>query len=290
MNLFIFGLGYSALHFARTHREKYGDIFGTAREPGKCEAISALGIPAFVFSPNACDPSIYAALDRCEAIISSIPPDALGDPVMRVFESVLLEMRPLQRVIYLSTVGVYGDHKGGWVDEAAELKAVNERSKRRVDAENAWMSFARKHGCELHILRLAGIYGPGRNAIENLRAGKARRIVKKDQVFNRIHVEDIGRAIQACLTLPISGGVHIWNIADNEPSPPQDVVSLAAELTGLLAPPEIDFDTADLTPMARSFYGENKRISNRAMREGLGIRLAYPSYREGLQALIKSST
>ena len=289
MKVFIFGLGYSALHFVHIFHEDFSGISGTVRHTEKCEALEPLGIKAFVFSAESCDPAAGAALLQCDAVIVSIPPDGQGDPVLGAFNSVLQSMTRLQRVIYLSTVGVYGDHQGLWIDETAELNPVSERSKRRIDAENEWQAFARKRGCDLHILRLAGIYGPGRNAIENLRAGKARRIIKKDQVFNRIHVEDIGRAIQACLASSLPTGVHIWNIADNEPSPPQDVVTYAAALSGLPPPPEMPFETADLSPMARSFYGENKRISKRAMREDLGVQLAFPSYREGLQGLAKNS-
>ncbi|MCP4383064.1 MAG: NAD(P)-dependent oxidoreductase, partial [Hyphomicrobiales bacterium] len=183
---------------------------------------------------------------------------------------------------YLSTVGVYGDHGGGWIDETAPLRPRPGRSQNRVDAEQAWQTLAAARTCPLGIHRIAGIYGPGRNAFVNLSKGKARRLVKPGQVFNRIHVADIARTLAASLECPAS---RIYNLADNEPAPPQDVVTFAADLMGVAPPPEVPFEQAELSPMARSFYGENKRVSNRRIREELGVALAYPTYRQGLTAL-----
>lgn len=286
MNLFIFGIGYSALHFARQHRNGFVRVAGTIRDADRCEDLRRENIDAFQFNPSFVDPHIVGALQESDDIIISIPPDIASDPVLKHFGRVITTMPLLKRVVYLSTVGVYGDHQGQWIDETTLPRPTSERSKRRLDAERNWTAIARARGFDLHILRLAGIYGPGRNAIANLRDGKARRIVKKDQVFNRIHVEDIARTISACLARPISGDTMIWNVADNEPAPPQDVVAYASNLVGVEPPPAINFEDAEMTPMARSFYGENKRVSNRAMREDLGVELAYPTYREGMASLV----
>lgn len=285
MNLFVFGLGYSALHFVRHHRNGFVRIGGSVRSAEKREALRGERLEAFIFNNDEIQPELKDFLRDCDDLVVSIAPDAQGDPVLRSFGSLLADAPLLKRIVYLSTVGVYGDHDGAWVDESATLKPTSERSIRRVDAEEEWKDFARRHGRDLHILRLAGIYGPGRSAIDNLREGRARRIVKAGQVFNRIHVEDIARSIHACLARPASGEIAVWNVTDNEPCPPQDVVAYAAEIIGVPSPPEIAFEDAQMTPMARSFYGENKRVSNRALREDLGVELAFPTYREGMQAL-----
>ena len=284
MNIFVFGLGYSALHYVRSRRSELKNIAGTVRGDAKRADLCAESIDTFIFSAEARDNGLIERLRASENLIVSIGPDASGDPVLNAFAPELMAA-PVRRIVYLSTVGVYGDHGGGWVDEQTPPKPASTRSRWRLEAENRWLDFAREKGCDLHILRLAGIYGPGRNALENLHAGKARRIVKAGQVFNRIHVEDIAQAIHACLLRPAIAEQRIWNVTDNEPSPPQDVVAYAAQIAGLPAPPEIAFKDADMTPMARSFYGENKRVSNRALCEELGVALAFPTYREGLLAL-----
>jgi nucleoside-diphosphate-sugar epimerase len=186
--------------------------------------------------------------------------------------------------VYLSTVGVYGDHGGAWIDESASLKPTSERAKRRVAAEQAWTAFGEEHGVTVQLHRLAGIYGPGRNQIEDLRNGTARRIVKPGQVFNRIHVEDIAGAAMAGFLKPDIAGA--FNICDNEPCPPQDVVAYGADLLGIPPPPETPFETAVLSEMARSFYSESKRCSNRRLRDVLGYAMRYPTYREGLKSLV----
>lgn len=293
MKVFIFGLGYSALCFVRSHGDAFSSIAGTTRTPEKRDRLRAEGIEAHCFDADAAALAPDALLPDavpgpCDAIIVSIAPDADGDPVLRAFGDRLAQ-RPPGRVIYLSTVGVYGGHDGRWVDETTPLRPASVRSRWRAHAEMQWTDFARRHGSALDVLRLAGIYGPARNAIQSLRAGKARRIVKAGQVFNRIHVADIAQTIAACLARPADGEIAVWNVTDDEPAPPQDVVAYAARLIGMEPPPEIGFADAQMTPMARSFYGENKRVSNRALRERLGVRLLYPNYREGLRALAASS-
>jgi len=227
---------------------------------------------------------LSADIAAAEAILVSVPPDAEGrDPVLSRFAEDLRRASKLRWLGYLSTVGVYGDHGGAWIDEATEPAPVSRRSKARLAAERAWLALAREHGVPVHIFRLAGIYGPGRSAFDKLAAGTARRIVKPGQIFNRIHVEDIARILLASMERPRPGAVY--NVADDEPSPPQDVIVEAARLSGLPLPPEVAFAEADLSPMAMSFWGESKRVSNRLVHDELGVELAYPSYREGLRAL-----
>lgn len=284
MNLFIFGLGFSALHFLRAQAPALGvHAVGTVRGAQKAAALREEGVEALVFGPGGGEDRIAPVLARADALLVTVPPGGSGDPALAAFGPQIAAASNLRRIIYLSTVGVYGDHHGGWVDETTPSAPVSERGYARLAAEQAWTALGQASGKQVHILRLPGIYGPGKNALVNLREGSARRLVKKDQVFNRVHVEDIARAIAACLTTDLPG--RVWNVADNEPAPPQDVVEYAAKLLGLPVPPDLPFETAELSPMARSFYGENKRVSNRAMRELLGVTLAYPTYREGLRAL-----
>ena len=214
----------------------------------------------------------------------SIAPNDAGDPVLNQYASEIAAANP-QWIGYLSTVGVYGNHDGAWVDEETPLNPVSKRSVQRVEAEQAWLAFAQENDVPVQIFRLSGIYGPGRNAFENFKKGTARRLVKPGQVFNRIHVADIAGALQAALAKP---STRVFNVTDDEPAPPQDVVAFAAQLQGVEAPPEIPFETADLSPMARSFYGENKRVSNQRVKEELGYSFRYPDYRTALKALLKT--
>ena len=280
MNLLVFGCGYSAGHFVRTRANRARTIV-TARGAEKVAALEAEGFAARRFGPDGIDPRLRDDVAAADALLVSVPPGMHGDPVLAAF-SQKIAAAPLKSVVYLSTVGVYGDHAGAWVDEGTPCRPVSARSRERLAAEEAWGDLAARAGKTLHILRLAGIYGPGRSGFDKLAAGTARRIVKPGQVFNRIHVEDIARAIFAALGAPTGG---VWNVTDDEPCPPQDVVAYAASLMGRPAPPEVAFEDADMTPMARSFYGENKRVSNAQLKEGLGVKLAFPTYREGLKAI-----
>ena len=282
MTLFAFGFGYSAQHLVRKGER---GAAGTVTTSAKAEALRRDGVAAFVFDGETADPSIVDRLAAAECLLVSIPPDAAGDPVLRHFAEAIAQAPRLARIVYLSTIGVYGDHAGRWVDETTVPRPVNERSRERLAAEEAWQALAARTGKILHILRLAGIYGPGQNALVQLRAGTARRIVKPGQVFNRIHVEDIARAITAARATALESAV--WNVSDDEPAPAQDVVAYAAALLGIEPPPEIDFDAADLSPMARSFYGESKRVANAALKQRLGVELAFPTYREGLKHLFE---
>lgn len=282
MNLFVFGLGYSARHFISQYADAFETISGTVRDK-EHQRPPVDGVEMLHFSPEGASSEIEERLASADVILVSVPPGTSVDPVLARFGRKIASIKRPQRILYLSTIGVYGDHGGEWVDETAAPTPTSERSLVRVQAEKAWAAMGRGGAKTVHILRLSGIYGPGRNALVNLAEGKARRLVKEGQVFNRIHVEDIARAIAALLVH--EGENDVWNVTDDEPAPPQDVVAYAAELMAIAPPPEQDFETAELTPMARSFYGENKRTSNRKIKEELGLEFAYPTYREGLSAL-----
>jgi nucleoside-diphosphate-sugar epimerase len=283
MKLLVFGFGYSARYAAERLRGSGAEIAATVRTAAKAEALTRNGVRATLFSPEVCDPAIAEEIVETEAILVSAPPGEIGDPVLAAFAGPIAAAAKLRWIGYLSTVGVYGDHAGGWVDETTPVAPTQARSQARAEAERAWLAFGAAHGKAAQVFRLAGIYGPGRNQLAQLAAGTARRIVKPGQVFNRIHVADIAAVIEASLARPRAGA--IYNVADDEPAPPQDVVSFAAELCGVPPPPRIAFETAELPPMGRSFYRENKRVRNSLIRNELGVVLQYPSYREGLRAL-----
>lgn len=281
MSLLIFGLGYTASAYARTIRTTE-PITATVRSDERADNDGASGIARIPFDGKGPSDAVRAAIRTATKILVSIPPGLAGDPVLVDHAADIASAKSIKAIVYLSTVGVYGDAGGGWVDERTHPHPVSARSVQRLATESAWRNLAEGTGKPLATLRLAGIYGPGRNALANLSDGTARRLVKRGQVFNRIHVDDIATAIGAAFGSTANG---IYNVTDDEPAPPQDVVAFAAALMGIDPPPEEDFAVAELTPMARSFYGENKRVSNRKMKESLGVRLAYPTYREGLAAL-----
>jgi nucleoside-diphosphate-sugar epimerase len=285
MNLFCFGLGYSAETLMRLHVERFTAIGGTVRTLDKANRLRAADVNAIVYAGGAAGRLVTAALEAADGLLVSAAPDEAGDPMLRQLRPELETAENLKTIVYLSTVGVYGDHGGGWIDESAPLNATSERGKRRLEAENAWRIFGEKRGVAVQVHRLAGIYGPGRNQLDDLREGTARRIIKEGQVFNRIHVEDIAGAALAGFQHPGVSGA--FNICDDEPCPPQDVVAFAAQLLGVPPPPETPFAEAKLSEMARSFYSESKRCSNRRLREVLGYALRYPTYREGLSALAR---
>lgn len=285
MNLFVFGIGYTAGHYLRHHAGHFDSVSGTVRSADKIAALAADRIHAVRFDPPEADPAIAEALAEADALLVSVQPSASGDPVLDHYGALIAEAPRLKRIAYLSTIGVYGDHGGAWIDEDVRPVPTSERGRARLVVEDRWLALGAHAGRQVAVLRLAGIYGPGRNSIEDLRDGSARRIGKPGQVFNRIHVDDIGRAISAALLHDGVGGA--WNIADDEPAPAPDVVAYAAKLLGRTPPPIIPFDEADLSPMAKSFYAANRRVSNRAMKEDLGVRLGYPTYRDGLAALVQ---
>ncbi|MDR7036913.1 MULTISPECIES: SDR family oxidoreductase [Methylobacterium] len=283
MNLFVFGLGFSARHFAERERARFAAIRATVTDPDKARAIEAeAGFPVRAFGPETDDPRIADDLADTDALLISAPPGPHGDTVLARYADAIRASR-IAWIGYLSTIGVYGDQGGAWIDEMTEAAPRSARSKERLAVERAWLALGAETEKPVQVFRLSGIYGPGRNPFVKLREGKAQRIVKAGQVFNRIHVDDIASALAASLEKPRSGAVY--NVTDDEPAPPQVVTEYAARLAGLPVPPTVDFETADLSPMARSFYGENKRVRNRLLREDLGVALRYPTYREGLAAL-----
>lgn len=284
MNAFFFGLGYSSQaaveHMAQ--RMPGAALGGTVRTSEKAARLSADGIAAHVFDGTAPGATLSNDLRAASHIIFSIAPGEAGDPALIHHRADLDAAENLQWLCYYSTVGVYGDFGGAWIDESAPLVPRNDRSDRRVLAEQAWRDYAQARGVPLAILRLAGIYGPGRSTFDKLLDGTARRVVKPGQVFNRIHVQDIGRVT----TLAAEARLHgTFNMADDEPAPPQDLVTYAAGLMGVEPPPEIPFETADFTPMQKSFYADNKRVSNAAIKQALGIELLFANYRQSLDAI-----
>ncbi|MDR4307143.1 SDR family oxidoreductase [Chelatococcus sambhunathii] len=281
--LVVFGCGYSAKRFVELHGTSFDAVDATSRSPDGAAKLAAEGFSAHVFDGSPASPELARAVAAATHVLVSAPPDESGDPVLRGSGEALSDAGALEWIGYLSTIGVYADADGGWVDETTLPESDSERGRRRVEAETAWLAFASRKSAALQIFRLAGIYGPGRSAIENLRSGTARRLIKPGQVFNRIHVDDIAAAIAAGIARPEIG--PIVNVTDDEPAPPQDVIAYAAELVGLPVPPDIPFEAADLSPMARSFYSSNKRVANRVLRRELGVDLAYPTYREGIAAL-----
>ena len=290
-NLLIFGMGFSASHFAKRMLKKGWNVTGTSRSDAGREKIAAIGVTPCHFDGDdeAMTDDLKSAIAKATHILVSAGPNEAGDPVLNRCGAALKadDVRPnIGWVGYLSTVGVYGNHDGAWVDETTECRPVSKRSVYRVAAENAWLEFGEKTGTKVQLFRLGGIYGPGSNPLEKLKAGKSRRIDKPGQVFSRTHIEDIAGALDAAIHSDTSHA--IFNVVDDEPAPPQDVITYGAELLGLDVPPLIHIDDAEMTPMARSFYGENKRVSNARVKEALGYCFTYPTYRGGLAALVES--
>jgi len=276
--LLSFGHGYSAGALARRLLARDWRVLGTTRDPERAEALRAEGVTPLLWDGN----DIAGALEEATHLLSSVAPSEAGDPVLARHRDAIAAAAPrLDWAGYLSTTGVYGDHGGGWVDEKTPLTPSTDRGRRRVAAEAEWQSIP---GLPLHIFRLAGIYGPGRGPFEKVRQGTARRIVKPGQVFSRIHVDDIAQVLEASIDRPRPGAVY--NLCDDDPAPPEDVIAHAAELLGLPVPEAIPYDEAEMSPMARSFYAESKRVSNRRIRQELGVRLIHPDYRSGLAALL----
>jgi nucleoside-diphosphate-sugar epimerase len=291
--LLCLGFGYCAQHYAREFGARFDRIVGTTRtaesaakprmrDDGACLA------ETLVFDGHSISPDLRAVLDETDALLISAAPDERGDPVLAALGAALAQAPRLRTIVYLSTVGVYGDHGGAWVDETATPAPVSPRSRERLEAERAWQAFGARRSIPVAILRLAGIYGPGQNALLNVARGTARRIAKPGQVFNRIHVADIAQAVDAAFARNLGG---IFNLADDEPTPAGDPIVFAAELIGTAPPPEIPFDEAarTMTPMALSFYAESKRVRNDRLKQVLGVRLRYPTYREGLRALFEAA-
>lgn len=280
--LLSFGHGYSAQALARRLVPRGWRVIGTTRRAEKAETLAAVGVEGVVWPGSDLTP----ALDAATHLLVSAAPDAGGDPVLRALgDAIAARADRFRWVGYLSTTGVYGDNAGGWVDEDSPLTPATERGRARVAAEAEWATIP---ALPLHIFRLAGIYGPGRGPFEKVRQGTARRIVKPGQVFSRTHVEDIAQVLDASIARPNPG--RAYNVCDNDPAPPEDVIGHAAHLLGLPVPQAEDFAKAEMTPMARSFYAESKKVRNDRIKTELGVRLLYPDYRAGLAALLAEET
>jgi nucleoside-diphosphate-sugar epimerase len=279
--LFCFGFGVSAAALARRLAPEGFAVAGTTRDRLKAETMFTRGIEAFPFDGN--EPLAEGALDGATHVLVSIPPDEAGDPVLRQARRALEEARPLW-IGYLSTTGVYGNRDGGCVDEGSALRPTSERARRRVQAELAWLRFSEESGLAVHIFRLAGIYGPGRSVLDDLRAGTVRRIDKPGHVFSRVHVDDIAAVLAASIAHPRAGA--IYNVCDDEPAEPRAVVEYAAGLLGISPPPLTPFDPGALSDMARSFWADCKRVDNSLIKGELGVNLRYPTYRDGLDAIL----
>jgi nucleoside-diphosphate-sugar epimerase len=285
--LFCFGLGYCAEVLAARLKAKDWRIAGTARTRERVKALAARGFEAHLFDDATAVPA--SALAGTTHILVSAPPTVAGDPTLSLHVHQLAALMPRPEWLgYLSTTGVYGDHQGEWVDEGTPVAPSSERAKRRVAAEHAWMAWGAALSVPVQIFRLAGIYGPGENQLVSLRAGKARRIVKPGQIFSRIHVEDIATVLEASIDRPRP--VAIYNVCDDEPAPPHEVVEYAAKLLNMDPPPAEPFEEAarSLSDMALSFYTDSKRVRNDRIKNELGVKLRYPTYREGLTALLNS--
>lgn len=286
-DLLCLGAGYTAQTMMRFYPAN--QMWGTTRTPNKAKAIQDIGAVPIIFSGETTSEELSPILREAENILISISPKLDGGPLLKHHEADILANKNLRWIGYLSTVGVYGNHDGEWVDENSETRPGSDRSLWRKKTEDQWLTLAKEEGLPVHIFRLPGIYGPkingkGRGPLEKLKAGTARRINKPGQVFNRAHVEDIAMVLEASCHNPNPGA--IYNIADDEPAPPQDVLAYAAELLGVEVPPLIEFEDAEMSKMAKSFYSDNKRVSNKRIKEELGITLKYPTYREGIKACL----
>jgi nucleoside-diphosphate-sugar epimerase len=274
-HMLFLGFGFSAEALAKILNPQTWRISGTSRTAEGVKHIKAMGYEGIRFEDLK---TIDASVTH---LVTSVPPDAMGDPVLRQLgQAIQNSTSHLRWVAYLSTTGVYGDHNGAWVDESTSLTPNTERGQRRVDAERDWQRL----NLPLHIFRLAGIYGPGRNAVLSLKDGTAKRVIRKGQVFSRIHVDDIAGILKASIAKPNPG--RAYNVADDEPCPPQDVITYAATLLNRIPPPEIDFENAELSPMARSFFMDSKRVSNQRVKAELNYEFLHPNYRVGLKSLL----
>ncbi len=283
MKLVVLGLGYSASAFVAAGAGRFSSVVATVRSAASSAHAGATGAEVLALDDPASGPRLMAAIAGADAMLVSVPAEAGGDPLLPGLGAAISAAPNLRWIGYLSTVGVYGDHGGAWVDERSALNATSQRGLARIAAERGWLDLGAASGKAVQVFRLAGIYGPGRNQLQSVANGTARRIIKPGQVFSRIHVDDIAGACLASLDRPAPRTVY--NVADHEPAPPQDIIAFAAHLLGLPVPPEEPFETAVLSPMARSFYMDQRRVSNARLTTELGYVFRHPTYREGLGAL-----
>lgn len=283
--LFCFGYGYTCDYLAHELMRQGGwTIGGTTRDAEKRTFLRSHGVKAHIFDYEHPLGDPHFILQGTTHLLISTPPDDLGDPTFAQHAQDIVNIPTLEWVGYLSTTGVYGDRDGGIVDEYSEIRPNSKRGSRRVRAEQEWLSLLHGYGLPVHIFRLAGIYGPGRSALDSVRAGVARRINKPGQVFNRIHVEDIVQVLIASMMKPNPGAAY--NLSDDDPVPSWEVITYACELLGITPPPIIPYNEADMAPIARSFYNDNKRVSNARIKNELGVSMKYPDYRKGIEACL----
>ncbi|MGH6720227.1 MAG: SDR family oxidoreductase [Alphaproteobacteria bacterium] len=287
-HLFCFGAGYAAGALVRRLTPHGWRVSGTCRTEAACQRARAIGIDAYPFADRTAPDVTRRVLATATHVLSSVPPDDVGDPVIDAFASDIAHHERLVWIGYLSTTGVYGDRAGAWVDEDTAPRPAGERGRRRLTAEGLWLNFWDGHGLPVHLFRLAGIYGPGRSVIDQVRAGTARRIAKPGHVFSRVHVADVAATLAASIARPHGG--RTYNVCDDAPEEPAVVVEFACRLLGVAPPPLVPWPQAkaSLSPMALSFYADNKRVANARIKDELGVRLLYPTYREGLAALAAS--
>ncbi len=289
-HLFCFGLGYSALVFARRLQAQGWKVSGTVRpdadkDRGKVDQLQAEGITVYAFDRDVPLTDTASALAGVTHILTSVPPGKEGDCVLDMHASDIADCKSLKWLGYLSTTGVYGNRDGGLVHEDDDLKPSSPRSQQRALAEKGWLGLFKDRGVPVHIFRLAGIYGPGRSPLDALRSGRVKqRVSKPGHIFSRIHVEDIANVLEASLAQPNPG--RVYNVCDNAPEEPWKVTTRASELLGISPPPLVDFDAADMSPMARTFWLDNKRVNNSRILGELGVKLSYPDYESGLKSLI----
>ena len=284
-HLFCFGYGYSCEHLGRSLMQRGGwTVSGTTRDSERKKELRARGVRACLFDIDVPLPDLLYMMRDVTHILVSTPPTDEGDPTFNIHAHDIMNLPKLEWVGYLSTTGPYGDRGGNWVDETSEVRPTTKRGSRRLKAEEQWMSFAKHHGLPVHVFRLAGIYGPGRSALDSIRSGVARRIHKEGHAFSRIHVEDIVQILQASMASPTPG--EIYNVCDDCPAPSHEVIDYACQLLGLESPPLIPFDEVDLAPITRSFYADNKRVRNDKIKTELGVDLKYKTFKEGLNACL----
>tara|TARA_B100001989_G_C24529681_1_gene460868 strand:+ start:106 stop:960 length:855 start_codon:yes stop_codon:yes gene_type:complete len=261
-------------------------ISGTTRDHDKKRELREQGIKSYIFDFDVPLPDPLFILGDVTHLLISIPPDSEGDPCFNQYLQDIIELPKLEWVGYLSTTGAYGDRNGGPVDETSEARPSTKRGSRRWKAEQQWLSLFKQYNIPVHIFRLAGIYGPGRSALDSIRAGLARRIDKPGHAFNRIHVEDIAQVIKVSMENPKGG--EIYNICDDYPAPSHEVIDYACQLIGIESPPLIPIEKADLAPITLSFYKDNKRVKNDKIKNELGVSLKYPTYKDGLRACLEA--
>jgi len=290
LNLLCFGFGYTAEQYVTSHGARFAQIIGTVRTGERADELTRRHAPRLIvlqFEDGTASKQLSTAVSEASFVLVAIPPSASGDPVLNACRTMLAQAQNLESIVYLSTIGVYGDHHGAWVNEDSACHPMTPRNRQRLEAELAWQAFSSDLGIPLAILRLSGIYGPQRNALVRLKQGITRNVIKHGQVFNRIHVFDIARAIDAAFLHHASG---VFNVTDDEPSAAGGPIAFAAKLLGVTPPPEVPFEQAQetMSAMALTFYAESKRARNDRLKSVLGVELQYPTYREGLTALHKT--